>query len=184
MALTVGEDSYVTLEEADSLINKNYTSTSRLMVKWNSLSVNDKECMLRTSCRDINNLKLRGKRARTNQTLEFPRSVQTMSGYGYTLYVSQFTDNQFVSADTYSGGGLKEVKEAQVENALYHADLDDLVSEQVGVNIQGITSKKAGPIAETYNTDNRYNRNAAVGIYTDKVYSLLVCWLNDSRANI
>lgn len=184
MAITVGVDSYVTLEQAESIISDSHISTSDLVIKWNSLSDADKEVMLKTSCRDINNLKFDGRREVIGQKLEFPRVLTYPTGYGYRLFVGQFVDNGLVDGDYSSDGGLSFVKQAQVENAIYHSYLDDTVNKQAGVNIKGITSKKAGPISESYNINNKYNKDALRGIYTDKVYSLLTPWLNDSRANV
>lgn len=184
MALKVGVDSYVTLEEAEVIIANNYLSTSEILAKWNSLSNSDKEVMLRTSCRDINNLKFEGRRQRVGQLLEFPRVLTYPVGYSYRLFIGQFTDNGLVDGDYSDDGGLSKAKEAQVENAIYHSYLDDTVNKQAGVNIKGLTSKKAGPIAESYDINNRYNKNALRGIYTDKVYSLLTPWLSDSRASV
>ena len=184
MALTVGVDSYVTLEEAENIISQHHMSTSDLVVKWNTLSNSDKEVLLRTSCRDIDNLKFNGRRAKVGQKLEFPRVLSYPVGYGYRLFIGQFLDNGLVDGDYSDDGGLSLAKQAQVENALYHCYLDDTVNKQVGINIKGITSKKAGPISESYDINNRYNKNALRGIYTDKVYSLLSPWLNDSRATV
>jgi len=184
MALKVGVDSYVTLEEAEVFINNNHLSTSDMIAKWNNLSNSDKEVMLRTSCRDIDNLKFDGRREKVGQILEFPRILTFPTGYGYRLFTGQIVDNGLVDGDYSSDGGLSKVKEAQVENAIYHSYLDDTVNKQAGVNIKGLTSKKAGPISESYDINNRYNKNALRGIYTDKVYSLLTPWLNDSRATV
>ena len=184
MALTVGVDSYVTLEEAEKLIADNHLSTSDIVVKWNTLSDSDKEVMLRTSCRDIDNLKFDGRRERVGQKLEFPRVLTYPTGYGYRLFIGQLSDNGLIDGDYSTDGGLSFVKQAQVENAIYHSYLDDTVNKQVGINIKGITSKKAGPISESYDINNRYNKNALRGIYTDKVYSLLAPWLSDSRATV
>ena len=184
MALNIGVDSYVTLEEAENLISNNHLSTSELRLKWDELDNSDKEVLLRTSCRDINNLKFNGRRAKVGQLLEFPRVLQFPVGYGYRLFIGQFQDNGLIDGEGADDGGLQAAKEAQVENAIYHAFVDDDVNTQLGINIKGITSKKAGPIAETYNINNKYNNNALRGIYTDKVYTILNAWICDSRANM
>lgn len=184
MSLTVGVDSYVSLEEAENLITNNYSSENEVFLKWSSMSDSDKDVMLRTSCRDINNLKFDGRRKDIGQKLEFPRVNVYTPGIAYSIYVSQFVDNGLLDGSTTGDGGINLAKEAQVENAIWHAFLEDTVNKQVGVNIKGIVSKKAGPIAEVYNTNNKYNRDALRGIYTDKIYSLLTPWLNDSRATI
>lgn len=184
MALNVGVDSYVTLEEAESLLGDNYSSENEVYLKWNTLNDSDKEVMLRTSCRDINNLKFDGRRQVVGQKLEFPRVFVYPVGIAFTPFVSPFYDNGLVDGSYTGDGGISLVKQAQVENAIWHCFLDDTVNKQLGVNIKGITSKKAGPISETYNTNNKYTKDALNGIYTTKVYSLLTPWLNDARANV
>lgn len=183
MSLDINKESYVTLDEANEIASKNYTSTSDILVKWNALSDSDKEVLLRNSCTSIDCLKFDGVKARANQSLAFPRKLSNPVGIGYALFISQMYDNSLYSRDD-QDGGLLAVKKAQVENALWACYLGEAVTKQAGVNMQGLTSKKAGPIAETYNTNNRYTKNALRGIYTDKVYSLLVDWLCDSRATI
>ena len=185
MSLIVGIDSYVTLEEAEEIIRGTYTSTSSLREKWDTLSDEDKEVMLRTSCRDINNLKFDGRRAKTGQVLEFPRVLSYTAGYGYRLFIGQFSDNGLVDGNISEDGGLRQAKAAQVENAIHHCYLEKDVVSQMSINIKGVTSKKAGPIAETYNTvGNKYTKDALIGIYTDRVYKLLNSWLSDARATV
>lgn len=180
MALTVGVDSYVTLEEAELYITNNYVSNSKVKEKWNGLSNADKEALLRASCKSLNAIRYDGVKLRVSQPLAFPRKITAPVGIGYALYTSQFVDNSLFSSGG-CGDGLKEASEAQIENAIYQGYLGGVVEEQAGVNIKGIVAKKAGPIAESYNINNRYNRNALRGIYTDKVYALLRDWICDSR---
>lgn len=186
--LEVGIDSYVTLEEASVLAAKTCLSSDPAYKKWSDLADSDKEVLLRNSCRSINNLKFNGRRKKVSQVLEFPRVNTMPCGIGYRLFVSQFYDNGL-----YDGGsgddGLTLVKEAQVCNAVYSALYNDLATNQIGVNIQGLTSKKAGPIAETYNRSTNgkstgtSEQDALIGIFTKKVYSLLTPWLAEARFN-
>lgn len=180
--LEVGLDSYVTLQEAENILESVCTSNDSAYIKWNELSDSDKEVLLRNSCRDINSLKFTGKRQNLGQKLEFPRVNQLPCGIGYSLYISQFTDNVLAGAGS-SNNGLAEVRQAQCINAVYAAMYSDLTDQTIGMNIQGLTSKKAGPIAETYNRNNRSSEDALMGIYTKKVYSILRCWINDSRVS-
>jgi len=183
MALVIGKDSYVSLEEAELYISENYISGSKVREKWNSLSNDDKEVLLRTSCRDLNNIIYDGQKLKVGQPLAFPRKMNNPVGIAFALYTSQFIDNELYDSNGRSDG-LEEAKGAQIENALYHGYIGNAVEEQAGVNIKGLTSKKAGPIAESYDINNRYNRQALRGIYTDKVYSLLRDWICDSRFSI
>lgn len=184
--LTVGVDSYVTLAEANSIAAATSLSSDKAYQNWLSLSDNDKEVLLRNSCRDINSLKFDGRRKNLAQKLEFPRVDTSASGIGYRLFIGQIYDNGLYSSGT-SDGGLSMVRQAQVINAVYAGYYNDLTLDTLGLNIQGITSKKAGPISETYNRNSNgtytssASGNALLGIYTNKVFSLLAPWLNDSR---
>lgn len=179
--LEVGVDSYITLEEADNLINNYFMSSDTAYQAWETLEDKDKEALLRNSCRDIDSLKFDGRRKVPGQILEFPRVNATIAGIGYRLFIGQFQDNGLYSQGI-ADGGLSAVKQAQVINAVYAGLYNNLVTEQIGLNIQGLTSKKAGPIQETYNrSNNSDNSDALMGIYTKKVYSILRPWLNDAR---
>lgn len=181
MSLKVGVDSYVTLEEAENIIDFSSVSSDEAYIKWSELSDRDKEVLLRNSCRDLNNLKYSGRKARASQNLAFPRVDSYTCGIGYRLFIGQLYDNGLVSGNS-TDGGLSLAKQAQVVNALYGCIYSDLATNQIAVSIQGLTSKKAGPIAETYKRD-RTSEDALMGIYTKKVYSLLRPWINDSRIN-
>ena len=75
-------------------------------------------------------------------------------------------------------------KQAQIENALYHLVLgDNIITEQVQLGIKGITSRKAGGVAESYSR-GQTTKHAINGIYTDKVFSILRPWISDSRFSI
>lgn len=184
--LTVGVDSYVTLEEANNIAAATSLSSDKAYQKWLTLTDSDKEVLLRNSCRDINSLKFDGRRKNLSQVLEFPRVDASASGLGYRMYIGQLYDNGLYSSGTLDGG-LSMVRQAQVINAVYAGYYNDVTLDTITLNIQGITSKKAGPISETYNRNSNgtYNygasSNALMGIYTNKVFSLLAPWLNDSR---
>ena len=178
--LSVGVDSYVTLDEAEIIASRTSLSSDKAYQLWLTLSDSDKEVLLRNSCRDIDSLKFDGRRKQLSQRLEFPRVDVTASGLGYRMFIGQLYDNGLYSSGS-SDGGLSVVKQAQVINAVYAGYYNDLTTEQIGVSIQGITSKKAGPIAETYNRNNVDTNDALMGIYTKKVYSILRPWLNDAR---
>lgn len=179
--LEVGVDSYLTLEDADQLIRFSFLSSDEAYQMWQTLEDEDKEVLLRNSCRDIDALKFDGRRQIPGQLLEFPRVNNYVSGLGYRLFIGQFQDNGLYDQGSLDGG-LSAVKKAQVINAVYAGYYNDLANETIGLNIQGLTSKKAGPIAETYNRNNNNDSiDALMGIYTKKVYSLLRPWLNDAR---
>lgn len=181
--LTIGIDSYVSVAEANEIVEKYFTSTNDMRTKWSALSDSDKESLLRHSCRSINNLKFSGRRATASQQLEFPR-VQDYGavGIGFRPWISQTYDNS-IENEGFGGDGLNEAKQAQVVNAVYHGYMDKLSVETTSMNIRGLTSKKAGPIAESYsaNQNNTYNRDMQIGIFTKEVYSILTPWVSTSR---
>lgn len=185
MALEVGVNSYVTLEEADAIVADSFMSSNELAVNWSTLSDNDKSAVLNKSRQSIDNLKLDGRRKTTSQRLEFPRVKSSLVGVGYRLFVSQYEDNSLVSGGS-ADGGLEQAKRAQVINAVYAAFLDKDSVAQLKRNVAGLTSKKAGPIAETYGSSqyNSYSKDMMVGIFTKEVYAILTPWVCTSRGGI
>ena len=178
--LVVGENSYVTLEEAEQIMGSSFISTDTAYQKWQTLPDSDKEVILMNSCRDINNLKFEGRRRNVGQKLEFPRTSDVVAGIGYRLFISQFVDNGLYGNGV-GDGGLSLVKTAQVINAVYASVFNEQVYSVIGAGIQGLSSKKAGPIAETYNRNTQEMKDAQNGIYTTKVYSILTPWLSSVR---
>lgn len=186
--LNVGVDSYVSLDDGNKIAAAVSLSSDPAYKAWLELSDSDKEVLLRNSCRAIDNLKFTGRRRNVSQTLEFPRVDSSVCGIGYRLYTGQLYDNGLYGAYGSSDGGLALVKQAQVVNAIYAGYYNNLSVEQIGVNIQGLTSKKAGPIAESYDKSSRNKTSGSIsdsdtlrGIFTPQVYSLLTPWLDDTR---
>lgn len=182
--LTVGKDSYVTLEEAEKLISENFISTDDVYVFWRELSDQDKEALLRQSTRNIDRLKFTGRRRTPGQILEFPRVNMMPSGYGYRLFIGQLWDNGLYSPYGTVDGGLIAVSIAEVLNAAYAGYYNKAMNTSTEQGILGLTSKKAGPIAETYGkntTSGLDTADAQMGIYTKQVYSLLNSWLSSAR---
>ena len=182
--LHVNVDSYVTLEEADLLAKGSFLSTDKAFSVWVGLTDEDKEVLLRNSTIALNNLKYTGRRKKYGQALEFPRVDESYSGIGTRLFIGQFQDNGLISGNSGGGdGGLSLAKRAQVINAVYSALYNDLATDQLGITIQGLTSKKAGPISETYGRGSG-SYDALNGIYTPKVFSLLTPWLSGGHFSI
>lgn len=184
--LNVGVDSYVTLEEAEQIVADRFMSDDVIMLSWQGKSDNDKEVLLRNSCQSIDNLKLNGRKARISQALQFPRTQDSIVGVGYRLFIGQFYDNGLVGVSGPAGayGGIDKVKIAQVINAAYASKYQADYYVHQGNAIQGLTSKKAGPIAESYGSSllsAQALENAKVGIYTDLVFSILNPWVAYSR---
>lgn len=73
MSLTVGVDSYVTIEEATEYLSAHYPSTDERMQAWGELSESDREVFLRRACDSLNCLAYRGETFEALQPLAFPR---------------------------------------------------------------------------------------------------------------
>lgn len=83
--IIIGVNSYITIEEADKIINDNYLDTDDEFITWNNLSENNKAVLIlrATKLIDIESLKYRGKKVDIAQPMEFPRDVSnddTLSG--------------------------------------------------------------------------------------------------------
>lgn len=70
--LTVGTDSYVTVAEADEYISKRYTSNSKDRKRWEELSKEDKEIIIRNACDEIELMPFQGRKITMEQKLAFP----------------------------------------------------------------------------------------------------------------
>ncbi|MCR4398938.1 MAG: hypothetical protein NUV93_08250 [Firmicutes bacterium] len=77
MALQVGIDSYVTLEEADE-----YFAGKLFADEWNGADAGTKEKALKEACRRINRLAFQGVKASETQVLEFPRMMPVFGRIG------------------------------------------------------------------------------------------------------
>ena len=184
--LIVNENSYVSLEEANDYVNSHYVSDDEYRVKWGSLSDEDKKIWLIRSTQALDNLKYVG-RPKGNQRLQFPRVVSYgMYGYVPVLFVSQYYDNGLISGNGPLGdeNGMQAIKKATIENAIAGANLNTLVQSTRVANIQGLTAMKAGNVSKSYNRNNKATVNGERDIYTDKIYSILVDWLQSSHFSL
>lgn len=73
--IVVGENSYIDVTEADRLIASRYMSRSKEKKFWDSLSNEDKECLIisATEKYDTDNMLFKGRKALAIQKLQFPR---------------------------------------------------------------------------------------------------------------
>lgn len=184
--LVVNENSYCTVAEADEYITSHFISDDEYLVKWLNLSEEDKEVCLIRSTQALDNLKYIG-RKKGVQKLQFPRVITLgAGGYGYNLYVSQYFDNGLIGINGPFGDedGMEAIKKATIENAVAGAVLNTIVQSTRIANIQGLTAMKAGNVSKTYNRNNKSTINSENDIFTEKIYSILVDWLQSSRYSI
>lgn len=75
MALVIGENSFVTLEEAQSIVEDELYSDSSEYTLWESLSDSDKEKICKKGTMAINSLEFIGQRYVWKTKLKFPRVI-------------------------------------------------------------------------------------------------------------
>jgi len=127
MSITVGVDSYVSLDEANNYFN------SRLHAEaWSNAIDADKEKALKQATRNIDTLAFRGTPATATQPLSFPR-VYSILNDGYIMNA---TDDDIPS----------EVKNATCEEALYLLQN----SQRKQLQDEGVTSITIGNLTENY----------------------------------
>ena len=182
--LTVGVDSYISLADADEYTRSMYTEGDKLYDSWFGLSDEAKEAWLRRSTKALDRLKYQGEKRNYSQKLQFPRSYRNYTGgFGWAWAVSTYYDNQHIAVSDigFNDGGMAEIAEATIENALYGTVLDKSAIEVTRMNIAGLTSRKGGDISETYDRGKANSSNVMKDIFTDKVYTILVQWVIGSH---
>lgn len=188
MSLRIGEDSYCSLEYAEQYIAEHYTSSDAYRTRWSTLSNEDKEALLRSSCTAIDKgLTFIGMKRTYSQKLQFPR-INYNNFYAMPNFVYgqpyQYADLECTPVNDVKNGGTLDAANAQIENALYAATYTKTAQANQADRITGITSKKIGPIAETYNRNTAESRAATIGIYNNKVYTILSFWLSTSHMSL
>lgn len=134
--LTVGKDSYVSLEEANQYIADHYASTDSSRVQWEALSPEDQMVYLRKAAATIESLPLVGRKADVNQVMQFPRYIGGCSSSSAEI--------------------PQEVKSSQCEQALYFlgfaADPSLATTRAVRADLQkqGVSSYTIGDLSETF----------------------------------
>lgn len=131
--LEVGKDTYVTIDDADTYIGRNYRSKSRDRQRWCELEAEEKEILLRQACKTIDAMQYPGRKASINQPLAFPRLPLQ---YGRDL---EPPDN---------------IKAAQIELALWMSDDSKQADAEQRQNLQaqGVKQFSVGDLSETYET--------------------------------
>ena len=189
MSLIVGNDSFVSVEDADKYVNETYTDTNAYRKKWSALTTENKEILLRRSTKALNRLKYVGRTKRHNQKLAFPRVMNYgVGGVVYAPWVSQYHDNQLISNGGPSGDpdGMIAIAEATIENALGIAFYDNVQTDVNELNIRGLirTSEKIGSSSETYSSNGSGTNKITSDIFNNKIYSILNYWLISAHVSL
>lgn len=132
--LTIGVDTYVTIEEADEYVSKYYVSTDDAFTSWGALMQNAKEVYLRRSALEMNSMAFAGRKCSPDQPLAFPR-IFTSSRPGID----------------FSSNIPEDVKIAQIENAISMGNPKELEDAEFYQRLRkyGIASYHIGNLSET-----------------------------------
>lgn len=143
MAITVGTDTYITVEEADTIIANTNVSTNAQRIAWEELSVEaDKEIYLKNATQQMEVLKYRGCKFEVEQTLAFPRCFKQMVG-DIGIYRNNILVNPPFHYGFYCQSDVPDdVKESQAFEALELASpSNDTASSKVASgNIKGFST--------------------------------------------
>lgn len=142
MSLTIGTDTYISLDDAQEYLSENYISTDEKLIAWNALSDTDKEILLRKALKTIEAQPYAGFKACSTQTLEFPRALYTSIPQDIYAPSQIWPDNWYVQSEVPSA-----VKYAQCEIAFETASG---TSNRVKLQRQGVKSFSLGNLSETY----------------------------------
>ncbi|MGE5494611.1 MAG: DnaT-like ssDNA-binding protein [Burkholderiales bacterium] len=124
--MTVGEDTYITVAEADEIISGLLLSADTQRIAWEALSDGDKEVYLRHALAWIETLPFTGAAYDINQTLQFPRDYNV------------------------SGEVPAAVKQAQALEAAASVGMLEQIDKRAQLRAQGITHFTAGQLSESY----------------------------------
>lgn len=139
--LTIGTDSYVTVEYADGYIAEHYLPESIEQKRWSDLGTEEKEIRLRLACEELEQLPWQGAAIAMDQPLAFPRTP---------YQTSTATE------------APPKIKNAQVELALWRSDdqaqADAAQREQL--KLEGVQSVSLGSLSMSF-SGNSVNASAS-----------------------
>ena len=106
MQLIVGENSYMTLEEANTLIASMYLSTSKEREFWDALNDENKSVLISNATYVVDNPEFlyKGIKAQTDQTMQWPRvinykTVEAPDSIKRGLLLQMFSDFNTANSD-------------------------------------------------------------------------------------
>lgn len=178
MALTIGTDSYVTLEEATQYAESHLLSSDPRKAAWESLTDPDKEVLLRNATSTIDSLPLRGRKIVATQALAFPRTLQEKCQRYFGCFEPIVPEEDSVVPS--------EVKRAQCEQALQFALSLSTTSSatasadaeaRAALQRQGVTSFSLGDLSESYSGMGTGSYLYDYNSLSTSVLSLLSKWL-------
>lgn len=129
--LTVGTDSYITVEYSDRYVGERYRVGSTERSRWEALDENERESLVKAACEELERVKWRGRAVNKDQTLAFPRVPYQ---------------------DRLAGEAPERVKKAQAELALWLSDergRED-IRQREQMRLQGVKSVSLGSLSMSF----------------------------------
>lgn len=181
--LTVGINSYCTIEEADNYVNSHFSENSPEYKAWfaETLSVDEKARALIRSQAALHNLKYTGAKLKRGQALDFPRKKTVMPGFIMLPVVPQTYDYRLIDGG-FGDNGLRAAMEAQIENAVVMLAIGQCSAVQTKKRqLSGLRSKRADDISENYDNSSDVMFDVQTGLYAkEMVEAKLKAWLTSS----
>ena len=146
MAITVGTDTYLTVASADTYVEANYICSDTKYSTWDALSDATKEIYLKRATKKLDRQYLRGVKAVSSQTLEFPRAIRTEYRRDNFPLINITLDNDWVIETSVN----QMVIDAQVEEAITLATSSATAGKRAELQAQGVKSFSLGNLSEDY----------------------------------
>ena len=181
--LTVGINSYCTIDEADKYVDSHFSENSPEYKAWfsDSISADEKARALIRSQAALHNPKYTGAKLKRGQALDFPRKKVVMPGFMMLPVIPQSYDYRLIDGG-FGDNGLKAATEAQIENAVVMLAIGQSSAVQTKKRqLSGLRSKRADDISENYDNSSAVMFDVQTGLYAkEMVEAKLKAWLTSS----
>jgi hypothetical protein len=145
VTVTVGENSYITVTDADVYFNERLFPDA-----WLSATVDQKAQSLIMATKKIDRQYIRGIKADLEQTLEFPRSIYSNSRGINPFYNPLKTSIQTTPGWITETEASQEVKDATCEEAIAILQAGASAQKRIQLQQQGVKSFSLGNLSETF----------------------------------
>lgn len=195
MTITVGTDTYITIEEVDAYLESTRLAADAQLVAWGGLEDGDKEILLRNATYAIDRIRFTGKKNDPDQTLMFPRDIAGVSPLRrnpgattgtfydkvlYSLLPTYPYDPSSINIWIINDDVPEEIKRAEAEEALELASPsgDTAIYEAAR---GAVKSYRIGALAETFkDTPSRTQNNPVTVLRSTKAQEFVSMFLGGS----